>query len=466
MFPHTFSVCTLGTTTSMYPKVTVYVVSHNYGKFLSDAIESVMRQHFDNWELLLIDDGSNDNTWEVMQLYANDPRVRVYKVDGIGLPAVANLALSMAKGDYLIRLDGDDIFDENILFVLSSYLDRHPDHVLVFPDYYLIDEGGDILSHERRQKLTESTHLVDMPPHGACTLIRKTVLSAVGGYREDLGAQDGFDLWAKIKDAHKVLNVNLPLFYYRRHTLNLTNSSYRILAARRQIKRDAIKQELKEFTPILAVIPCRRLYDFKLDLWATSLNGESLLERKLKMCVGSKLFDKIIVASDTDDVLPTLSRFDDPRIEFFRRETDETLRSRSITTTLQRVAGKYDPDLNGITVLCFLPSPFVTLASVEEAICTVVFNDADSSVGVEEIKEPVLTRTPFGLKLINGPKGFKTEHDVVYREANVALATRNKNLRTGSLVGPSLINFVVAPGECFFIDTETKLECAQVLDLK
>ena len=164
-----------------------------------------------------------------------------FRTAGIGLPAVCNLALREARGEYLIRLDGDDVLDENALLILASYLDREPDLAIVFPDYYLMDEGGEILAHERRHKLSETNHKMEPPPNGACTLIRKSVLESIGGYREDLGAQDGLDLWSKIRDTHRAANVNLPLFYYRRHGHNLTNSTYRILAARRQIKKDAIE---------------------------------------------------------------------------------------------------------------------------------------------------------------------------------------------------------------------------------
>lgn len=446
------------------PKVSVYVVSHNYGRFLSEAIESVLRQHCGDWELLIIDDGSTDHTPEVIQLYVGDPRVRVFRTPGIGLPAVCNLALRESRGEYVMRLDGDDVLDENAIFVLLSYLERHPELALVFPDYYLIDEGGEIFAHERRQKLSESSHTLDMPPNGACMLIRKSILLAVGGYREDLGAQDGFDLWSKIRNRHRTMNVNLPLFYYRRHGHNLTNGSYRILAARRQIKKDAIVADLDRFRPLLAVIPCRRNYDFRSDLWSVELNGKSLLARKLEMCVASTLFDKIVVASDTEDVVPTLRRFRDPRLEFFQRDVSDTLRSRSIVGTLNRVAQQFDPEYKGLTVLCYLPSPFVTLGSLEEAVCTLVFNDADSSVGVEEIKEPVFCRTPFGLRAVNSVNGFRTDFDFAYREANIAIATKNKNFRSGSLVGPSPINFVVAQEESFFIDSEKKLRIAHILD--
>lgn len=448
------------------PQVSVYVVSRDYGRFLAEAIESVLRQHHADWELLLVDDGSTDNTADVVKLYSGDPRVRVFTTRGIGLPAVCNLALHEARGRYLIRLDGDDVLDENALLVLTSYLDREPDVALVFPDYYLMDEGGEILAHERRHNLAETNHKMQPPPNGACTMIRKSVLESVGGYREDLGAQDGFDLWAKIRDTHRAANVNLPLFYYRRHGQNLTNSTYRILAARRQIKKDAIERDLQRFRPLMAVIPCRRNYDFRPDLWSVELNGKSLLRRKLELCLSSSLFDRVVVTSDTEAVLPTIESFADQRLAFFKREPSETLRSRSIVGTLSRVAQAFDPELNGVTVLCYLPSPFVTLGSLEEAVCTLVFNDADSSVGVEEIKEPVFCRTPFGLKAVNSITSFRTDSDFVYREANIALATRNKNLRLGSLVGPCPINFIVAQEESFFIDSEKKLQIAHILDAR
>jgi len=448
------------------PKVSVYVVSHNYGRFLPEAIESVMRQHFQDWELILIDDGSTDQTSDVMQLYVGDPRVRIFRTAKIGLPAVANLAMRESRGEYLIRLDGDDVLDENALFVLVSYLERHPDVALVFPDYYLVDEGGEIIAHERRQKLSESNNVMHVPPNGACTLIRKSVLQAIGGYREDLGSQDGFDLWAKIRNTHRTLNVNLPLFYYRRHGDNSTNNSHRILAARRQIKKDASAAELERFRPLLAVIPCRKNYDFRPDLWSVELNGKSLLRRKLEMCLRSTLFDKIVVASDTESVIPTIESMGDSRIEFFKRETSDTVRSRSIVGTLSRLTERYDPASNGVTVLCYLPSPFVTLDSLEEAVYTLVYNNADSSVGVEEITDPVFCRTPFGLRPVNSANGIRNDFDRVYREASIALATKNRNFRSGSLVGPAAVNFLVGPEESFFIDSERNLHIAHILDTK
>ncbi|HIC05038.1 MAG TPA: glycosyltransferase family 2 protein, partial [Nitrospirales bacterium] len=144
------------------PLITVYIASRNYGHFLGDAIESVLQQTIDNWELLLIDDGSIDDTSRVIDLYREHPKVRVHRTEGIGLPAVNNLALREAKGEYIIRLDGDDMFDLHILQILASHLDRDSELALVFPDYYLVDESGEIFAHERRQKLYSNDHLMDV----------------------------------------------------------------------------------------------------------------------------------------------------------------------------------------------------------------------------------------------------------------------------------------------------------------
>ena len=172
---------------------------------------------------------------------------RLFNTDGTGLPAVCNLALKEAKGEYFIRLDADDIFDENILLVLTNYLEHHTNYDMVFPDYFLMDESGKILSHERREKIYHNNHILDTPANGACSLIRTKILKEIGGYREDLGVQDGYDLWNKLVTKTKFMNVNLPLFYYRRHSHNSTNGIKRLISAKRIIKSDIIKHKLDYF---------------------------------------------------------------------------------------------------------------------------------------------------------------------------------------------------------------------------
>src|SRR5580658_2985971 len=80
------------------PRFTVYIPSRNYGRFLGEAIESVLRQTVTDWELIVVDDGSDDETPTVMNLYRGHPAIALHRTEGIGLPAVSNLALSHARG--------------------------------------------------------------------------------------------------------------------------------------------------------------------------------------------------------------------------------------------------------------------------------------------------------------------------------------------------------------------------------
>lgn len=443
--------------------ITVYIPSHNYGRFLANAIDSVLRQTYENWELIVIDDASTDSTADVMNLYRGHPKISLHRTDGIGLPAVCNFALGRARGDCLIRLDGDDVFDENILLVLGTHLKQNPDVALVFPDYYLVDDFGEIYAHERRQRLYKDNHMLDMPPNGACTLIRKSILDEVGGYREDLGAQDGFDLWSRIRDKYKSANVNLPLFYYRRHGENLSAKTHRILAARRQIKKDAISEKLKSFRPVTAVIPCRRNYDFVTDLWKREINGRSLLERDIEVCLASELIDRVVVACDNSEAEDVVRKYNDERLSFFLRDPKSTIRAASIVPTLENIVRPFDHGFAGITVLRYIQTPFVTTDTLDEAVTSLVMNDAESSYGVEALNTKLFRRTPHGLEALNRESAMYSDFDTIFRDSSTFTAVLNRNFARGSLTGASAVYFEVSAAECFFIDSEQDFKIAAML---
>ena len=446
------------------PKITVYCISHEYGKFLEQAIESVLRQTTDNWELLLIDNASSDKTASIIEYYQNDPRIRAFRLKENGnLPSVCNFALEKAEGDYIMRLDGDDFLDENILLILGNWLDRNPEHDLVFPDYYLVTESGEVFSHQRREKITEKNHLLDVPANGACTMIRAQKLKAIGGYREDLGAQDGFDLWSKILDHKKFANINLPLFFYRRHGKNMTERASLIQDARRKIMLDAIKDQLENFRPISLVIPCRENYDFRKDVWNASFMNSNLLRHCLCKFISSEMLDQIIVTCDNESVQDVLAEFDDERIIFHLRNQEETIRSAPLAPTLEKALHESDPYKNGTTVVTYCQTPFVSVGTIEEAISTLAMNDADSSLGVELINEPVYRRDSHGLVRVSQNFGFSSDFNQLYQETNCVLATRSRNLTKGSLLGSEKALFIVPTSENFFIDSRQKLEIAEIL---
>ena len=184
-------------------KITVYIPIHNYGRYLVQAIQSVLKQTMDGWELIVIDDGSTDNTQEILAGYKNHPKIKIIEQENKGLNVTNNIALRLANGKYIIRLDADDYFDENILLLLSNILDTKPEVGLVYPDYYHVDESGDLIEIVRRKKIGEEAELLDMPAHGAGTMIRKECLLDLKGYEEKFSCQDGYELWLKFLRKYK-----------------------------------------------------------------------------------------------------------------------------------------------------------------------------------------------------------------------------------------------------------------------
>jgi len=93
------------------PLVTVYITNYNYGRYLSQAIESVLNQTFTDFELIVVDDGSVDDSRDIIRQYQGHPKVRTIFQENQGLNKTNNIALRSARGKYIMRLDADDYLD-------------------------------------------------------------------------------------------------------------------------------------------------------------------------------------------------------------------------------------------------------------------------------------------------------------------------------------------------------------------
>ena len=97
------------------PLLSVYITNYNYGNYITQAIESVLNQSFQSFELFIIDDGSTDNSKEIIESYAQHPKVKVIYQQNKGLNITNNIALRLANGKYIMRLDADDYLVVNAL---------------------------------------------------------------------------------------------------------------------------------------------------------------------------------------------------------------------------------------------------------------------------------------------------------------------------------------------------------------
>ena len=119
----------------MNPVFSIITPTYNRGYILWKTMQSVQKQQYPYWEMLILDDGSTDNTAQVVAQFQKDPRIRYYKVSKGNANKARNYALKKAKGAYIAYLDSDDTLYENFLSVNLDYFQKYPKTVFTIPNY-------------------------------------------------------------------------------------------------------------------------------------------------------------------------------------------------------------------------------------------------------------------------------------------------------------------------------------------
>ena len=235
------------------PRVTILMPVRNEERHLQAALDSLHRQSMTDWELVAVDDGSDDGTPCILGAAAcMDSRVRVIRCERVGLVAALNVGLGECRAPLLARMDGDDISHPRRLEMQATYLDAHPDTGLVacnfrhFPRNRL-KQG--MIAYENWQNALEEHELimrdlfVESPFVHPSIMTRRTILEQFGGYKEQCGPED-YDLWLRMA-AGGIHFARLPqtLFFWRDHperaTRTMNEYSYN---AFRSCKLDHLRQ--------------------------------------------------------------------------------------------------------------------------------------------------------------------------------------------------------------------------------
>ena len=204
------------------PVASVLLPVFNGQKYLEEAIESVLNQTFTDFDLLLLDDGSTDGSRALMERYAaKDGRCRVYSWPNRGIVATLNAGIGLAMGEYIIRMDSDDIclphrFEKQIRFLVD-----HPRCVVVGSRVTWIDpEGmplriaGNVASHE---EIDAENMKGGQVLHHPSVVMRRDALAASGGYREGFRHAEDLDLFLRLAEIGQLANLPEVLLSYRQH---------------------------------------------------------------------------------------------------------------------------------------------------------------------------------------------------------------------------------------------------------
>ena len=206
------------------PLVSVLMPAHNSEKFISEAIESILRQSYHNFEFVILDDCSTDRTWNIIQEYAKkDQRIRAY-CNEINLNIVKSrnklFELANPETKYYAIFDSDDISMENRLAEEVKFLEQNPDYGAVGSHNFIIDENSNIIAkrkyHTDFERIKKSI-LIRSPLSQPSVMVRKTVIDEIGGYiiEKKYNRARDYDLWVRIFHQSKITNLDDYLLQYR-----------------------------------------------------------------------------------------------------------------------------------------------------------------------------------------------------------------------------------------------------------
>lgn len=226
------------------PTFTIHVPCYNYGRYLPQALDSLLNQTFEDWEAIVIDDASTDDTSCVMDRY-DDPRIvqRRHEVNR-GHIATYNEALFLARGELFVLLSADDRYHPTFLQRVVEAFDDHPEAGLVYTDYELIDQHGSVLPSgsalpHRASGLYDDLELIlDRPYILGCDAVARTqTLRQLGGYDEQLPRTADTFLWRQIATTAPFAYVHEKLYQYRRHETAMTRQVSRAAVLEREHRR-------------------------------------------------------------------------------------------------------------------------------------------------------------------------------------------------------------------------------------
>jgi len=218
----------------MNKKISVIVTCYNLELYISRAIHSCLNQTLSDrhYEIVIVDDCSTDRSWDHIGMFENyDDVIKTIRCpENKGPAAASNIGIKEASGKYIIRVDGDDFINRNLLFVMSEVLEHNDDIGFVYCDYVVIEKDK-----PRRLEINTLEKLLD---HGAGVMFRKSYLESIGLYDEKYRNCEDYELILRYMKNFNGYHLRLP--YYRYFKRNGLSS---MVKEREDLKRKIVRKD-------------------------------------------------------------------------------------------------------------------------------------------------------------------------------------------------------------------------------
>ena len=245
------------------PKVSVIVPTYNRAGWLEETLRSVVNQTFKDFELIVVDDGSIDNTSQVMQSFP-DAQYFVMETNS-GVSKARNLGLDFAKGEFICFLDSDDLWDEKKLEIQLHWMENNKDSQVCYTNEIWIRNGVRVNPMNKHRKYTGDIFryclaLCIVSP--SSVMLRKELFDKVGNFDESLPACEDYDLWLRIAVKYKFHFIEEALIIKRGGHADQLSRKYwgmdrfRVSALKKLLDQDSLDKEKLQLTRAALVKKC------------------------------------------------------------------------------------------------------------------------------------------------------------------------------------------------------------------
>lgn len=237
------------------PKISVIMPAYNAEKYIAEAIDSILGQTFTDFELIILNDHSSDRTEEIILSY-KDPRIVYVKNEqNLGVAGTLNRGLDMAKGEYIARMDADDISLPERFAKQAALLDECPRIAVVGCSIELFDDGG---TFERRYFSTNPDQMkVDMFFSSGLAhpsvMMRTSMIRELGDYDRNFEGLEDYELWCRVSEKYSVTTLPELLFRYRVHGGQVTKNP----SPKYQARMETLRKRQLEQLGLPEVLKCR-----------------------------------------------------------------------------------------------------------------------------------------------------------------------------------------------------------------
>lgn len=269
------------------PLISVIIPAYNSEKTIQETIESVLKQTFSDFELIIVNDGSTDTTLEIISSI-KDPRIKVFTYPNAGVAVSRNRGISHSTGEFISFLDADDLWTADKLEAQLKALQENPEAAVAYSWLDSIDESGNFLRPGTRTtengNIYDKLFLIPFVSSGSNGLIRRQPLIEIDGFDESLAASQDYDLYLRLAARYDFVCVPAVQILYRILSGSMSTNIRRLEATSLLVRERAFKESPQSLNPELKRYSIGNFYkDFTFKL----LNMPAKRERGLQ---AAKLF--------------------------------------------------------------------------------------------------------------------------------------------------------------------------------